>query len=73
MRFMGTDTTTPRLLLSVKDVGQALGVSERYVKTLIYSGALPSVTIGRLRRAYEGDLHAYIDERREAARQLRRL
>lgn len=60
----------PRGLLSLKDVGQALGVSERYVKSLIYSGVLPSVTIGRLRRVYIGDLHAYIDERRHAARQL---
>ena len=70
---MATDTTIPRLLLSTKEVGQALGVSERHVKNLIYSGDLSSFTIGRLRRVYVGDLHAYIDERRDAARQLGRL
>lgn len=65
---MGTTPTTPRLLLSTKEVADALGVSERHVKNLMYSGALPSITLGRLRRIYIGDLHAYIDERREDAR-----
>jgi hypothetical protein len=45
-----------------------LGVSERHVKKLIYTGAVASVTIGYLRRLYIGGLHAYIDERREVAR-----
>jgi len=42
-----------------------LSVSERHVKNLVYSGALLSITVGRLRRIYIGDLRAYIDERRE--------
>ena len=70
---MATHTSIPRLLLSIKEVAQALGVSERHVKNLIYSGDLHSFTIGRLRRIYVGDLHAYIDERRNAAHQLGRL
>jgi excisionase family DNA binding protein len=59
------------LLLSTKEVADALCVSERHVKNLIYPGALPSITLGRLRRIYIGDLHAYIDERREVARPRR--
>jgi excisionase family DNA binding protein len=59
------------MLLSTKEVADALGVSERHVKNLMYSGALRSITLGRLRRIYIGDLHAYIDERREVARPRR--
>jgi len=68
-----TSATTPRLLLSTKEVAHALGVSERHVKNLMYSGVLPSVTVGRLRRVYIGDLHSYIDERREVTGPRRRL
>jgi excisionase family DNA binding protein len=57
--------------MSTKEVADALGVSERHVKNLMYSGVLPSITLGRLRRVYIGDLHAYIDERREVARPRR--
>lgn len=64
---MGTTSTTPRRLLSTQEVARALGVSERHVKNLVYSGALLSITVGRLRRIYIGDLHTYIDERREVA------
>ena len=64
---MSTTSITPRLLLSTQEVARALGVSERHVKNLVYSGALLSITVGRLRRIYIGDLHAYIDERREVA------
>jgi len=64
---VGTTSTTPRLLFSTQEVARALGVSERHVKNLVYSGALLSITVGRLRRIYIGDLHAYIDERREVA------
>jgi len=47
---VGTTPKTPRLLLSTKEVADALGVAERHVKNLVYSGALPSITLGRLRR-----------------------
>ena len=58
-----------RLLLSSKEVARALGISERHVKNLVYSGALLSITVGRLRRIHIGDLCAYIDKRREVAAQ----
>ena len=58
-------TDTPRLLLSTEQVAQALSVSPRFVKNLIYSGALPSCRVGRLRRIYIGDLRAWIEALRD--------
>lgn len=59
-------TDTPRLLLSTEQVAQALAVSPRFVKNLIYSGELPSCRVGRLRRIYIGDLCAWIEALRDA-------
>jgi excisionase family DNA binding protein len=58
-------TDTPRLLLSTEHVAQALTVSPRFVKNLIYSGALPSCKVGRLRRIYIGDLWAWVEALRD--------
>lgn len=64
-------TDTPRLLLSTEQVAQALAVSPRFVKNLIYSGELPSCRVGRLRRIYIGNLCAWIETLRDAgARQI---
>ena len=59
-------TDTPRLLLSADQVAQALAVSPRFVKNLIYSGELPSCRVGRLRRIYIGDLCEWIEALRDA-------
>ena len=59
-------TDTPRLLLSTEQVAQALAVSPRFVKNLIYSGELPSCRVGRLRRIYIGDLCEWIEALRDA-------
>lgn len=59
-------TDTPRLLLSTEQVAQALAVSPRFVKNLIYSGELPSCRVGRLRRIYIGDLCEWVEALRDA-------
>jgi len=59
-------TDTPRLLLSTEQVAQALAVSPRFVKNLIYSGELASCRVGRLRRIYIGDLREWIEALRDA-------
>jgi excisionase family DNA binding protein len=65
---MATTADIPRLLLSTPEVARALGVSERFVKNLIYAGTLPSLRVGRLRRVYAGDLQAWIERQRAAGR-----
>jgi excisionase family DNA binding protein len=54
----------PRLLLSTAEVADALGISERFAKNLVYSGELASLKVGRLRRVYVGDLYAWIEHQR---------
>jgi excisionase family DNA binding protein len=56
----------PKLLLSTPEVAHALGVSERFVKQLIYAGTLPSLKVGRLRRVPAGELHIWIEGQRAA-------
>ena len=65
---MAFTNEAPKLLLSTYEVPQALGVSERFVKQLIHAGSLPSFKIGRLRRIDAGDLRAWIERQRAAAR-----
>jgi excisionase family DNA binding protein len=54
----------PRLLLSTAEVTDALGISERFAKNLVYSGELASLKVGRLRRVYVGDVYAWIERQR---------
>jgi excisionase family DNA binding protein len=54
----------PRLLLSTAEVADALGISERFAKNLVYSGELASLKVGRLRRVYVGDVYAWIERQR---------
>ncbi len=51
---------TQALLLDVRGAAAALSVSPRTVQTLVYSGELPSVKIGRSRRIADADLAAYV-------------
>jgi excisionase family DNA binding protein len=60
---VGLDSV-PRLLLSITEVARTLGISVRFAKNLISSGDLPSLTIGRLRRVYLGDLLTWIELQR---------
>jgi len=61
---MAANPGIPRLLLSAREIALALGVSERFVKGLIYAGELPSLKVGRLRRVRLDDLEAWIEKQR---------
>ena len=64
---MRAATDVPRLLLSTGEVAHALGVSERFVKSLIQAGDLPSLKVGRLRRVPLADLEDWIERQRDGA------
>ena len=49
------------LLLTTDEVATMLALSERQVKRLIGSGALPSVVVGTSRRVRAVDVAAYVD------------
>jgi excisionase family DNA binding protein len=49
-----------RLAFSMREVGAALGVSERSIWTLINSGKLPSFKIGRSVRVRREDLENFM-------------
>lgn len=61
---MTAATDVPRLLLSTSEVARALGVSPRFVKSLIQAGDLPSLKVGRLRRVWINDLEAWVERQR---------
>jgi excisionase family DNA binding protein len=69
---MPAATDVPRLLLSTSEVARALGVSQRFVKSLIQTGDLPSLKVGRLRRIWLGDLEAWVEHKRSAHSPTRR-
>ncbi len=63
---MTNATTTPgpgivEKLLTYKQAGELLGVTERTVWTLVADGELPAVRFGRSVRIDPADLRAYID------------
>jgi excisionase family DNA binding protein len=53
-------------LLSTSDVARALGVSQRFVKSLIQAGDLPSLKVGRLSRVWMCDLDVAVERQRGA-------
>jgi excisionase family DNA binding protein len=63
---MPATTDVPRLLLSTSEVARSLGVSPRFVKSLIQAGELPSLKVGRLRRVALPDLEAWVERQRGA-------
>lgn len=62
--------TTPMLerLLSYKQAGALLGVTERTVWTLVNDGELPAVRFGRSVRIDPADLRTYIDRCKTTAK-----
>lgn len=62
----------PHVVLTVEEAAQALGIGRTLMYSLISSGAVESVTIGRLRRIPADALGAFVqqlrnDNREEAA------
>lgn len=55
-------------LLTYKQAGELLGVTERTVWTLVSDGELPAVRFGRSVRIDPADLRAYIDRCKTAGR-----
>lgn len=55
--------TTPRkLLLSVEEAAEVLGVGRTAMYALLRTGAVRSVTLGRSRRVRPEDLEAYVEQ-----------
>jgi excisionase family DNA binding protein len=64
-----TDTTPiVEQLLTYKQAGALLGVTERTVWTLVDDGELPAVRFGRSVRIDPADLRAYIDRCKTTAK-----
>ena len=55
-------------LLSADELARALGVGRTTAYSLLWSGAIPSIKVGRLRKVHREDLEAYLAERMKSAR-----
>jgi excisionase family DNA binding protein len=64
------ETTTRRLLLTVSEFGEALGIGRTLAYELVLKGKVPSVKIGRARRVPAAAVEAYVarlaDEQEQA-------
>jgi excisionase family DNA binding protein len=54
-----TTRTRPKLLLTVEEAAQSLGIGRTLMYALISSGEVLSVRVGRLRRLRPADLESY--------------
>jgi excisionase family DNA binding protein len=54
-------------LLSAKELAQELGVGRTTAYSLLWSGTIPSIKLGRLRRVRREDLQAFLAERMESS------
>jgi excisionase family DNA binding protein len=54
-------------LLSVEELAQELGVGRTTAYALLWSGTIPSMKLGRLRRVRREDLDRFISQRMEDA------
>lgn len=64
---------SPKLLLDVREVGEALGCGKTYVYDLIASGELPTVKLGRLTRIPAFALAEFVDRKLGPSRSNLRL
>ena len=65
MVFSCPQTEETKKLLSAEDLAQRLGVGRTTSYALLWSGTIPSLKVGRLRRVRREDLEAYIRTRLE--------
>jgi excisionase family DNA binding protein len=61
-------TEQTKRLLSADELARELGVGRTTAYSLLWSGAIPSIKVGRLRKVRREDLEAYIAERMKSAR-----
>ncbi len=54
-------------LLSAEELGRELGISRTSAYALLWSGQIPSIKVGRLRKVRVEDVEAFIAERMESA------
>jgi excisionase family DNA binding protein len=52
-------------LLSAEELARELGVGRTTAYSLLWSGTIPSMKLGRLRKVRREDLEAYLAERTE--------
>ena len=65
MVFSCPQTEETKKLLSAKDLARRLGVGRTTAYALLWSGIIPSLKVGRLRKVRREDLEAYIEARME--------
>ena len=65
MVFSCPQTEETKKLLSAEDLARELGVGRTTAYSLLWSGAIPSLKLGRLRRVRRGDVEVYIKARME--------
>jgi excisionase family DNA binding protein len=56
-------TEETKRLLSAEELARELGVGRTTAYSLLWSGAIPSMKLGRLRKVRREDLDAYLAER----------
>ncbi len=66
--FSSPQTETTKRLLSADELARELGVGRTTAYSLLWSGTIPSMKVGRLRKVRREDLEAYLAERMESAR-----
>ena len=63
--FSYPQTEETKKLLSAEELAQELGVSRTTAYALLWSGQIPSMKIGRLRKIRRKDVEAFIEARME--------
>ena len=58
-------TEETKRLLSADELARELGVGRTTAYSLLWSGTIPSMKVGRLRKVRREDLEAYIETRME--------
>ena len=66
--FFSPQTEETKKLLSADELARELGVGRTTAYSLLWSGTIPSMKVGRLRKVRREDLEAYLAERMKSAR-----
>jgi excisionase family DNA binding protein len=63
--FSSPQAEETKRLLSADELARELGVGRTTAYSLLWSGTIPSMKVGRLRKVRREDLEAYIEARME--------